>query len=224
MTPKAFVGNFQKELGAHRNPEKAASMAAYMKNLFPFLGLPQPELKRLSAPLLKEVKPFVNTKFLHDSVLLLWKFPEREYQYVAIDLLYNHTKQTEEKTLELIKTLITQKSWWDTVDSLATLVGKLVWQFPEWTQTLGSYSSHDNFWLRRTALLYQLNYKDKTDQKRLFHYCLNSASEEEFFIRKAIGWALREYAKSNPQAVRRFLAKHEDKLSSLTIREASKYL
>jgi 3-methyladenine DNA glycosylase AlkD len=165
MTPKAFVGNFQKELGAHRNPEKAASMAAYMKNLFPFLGLPQPELKRLSAPLLKEVKPFVNTKFLHDSVLLLWKFPEREYQYVAIDLLYNHTKQTEEKTLELIKTLITQKSWWDTVDSLATLVGKLVWQFPEWTQTLGSYSSHDNFWLRRTALLYQLNYKDKTDQK-----------------------------------------------------------
>lgn len=224
MKAKTFVAMIRQELELHRNPEKAVAMAAYMKNQFPFLGLPQPELKRLSAPLLKEVKPLVDTGFLNDSVLLLWKLPEREYQYVAIDLLYNHTKQAEDKTLELIQKLVTQKSWWDTVDSLATLVGKLAWHFPEWTGTLETYSTHDNFWLRRIALLYQLTYRDKTDHKRLFRYCLSNASEEEFFIRKAIGWALREYSKTNPEAVRTFLAKHENKLSALSVREASKYL
>lgn len=224
MTPKTFVQKVQVTLKAERNPEKAASMAAYMKDQFPFLGLPQPELKRLSIPMLNEIKPFVDAKFLHQSVLLLWKLTEREYHYVAITLLYNHTKQAEHSTLELIENLVVQKSWWDTVDSLATLVGKLAWQFPEWLETLEHYSAHENFWLRRIALLYQLTYRKKTDQKRLFRYCLINAEEKEFFIRKAIGWALREYSKTNPDAVRAFLAENKNRLSSLSVREASKYL
>lgn len=223
MTPKAFVDNLQTTLEHYRNPAKAAPMAAYMKNKFPFLGLPRTELDPLVNPLLKEIKPFVDTKFLHQSVLLLWKLPEREYQYVALSLLYNHTKQASVKTLELLEKLVTQKSWWDTVDSLATLVGKLVWQFPAWTQRIEVYSIHENFWLRRIALLYQLTYREKTEGERLFRYCLENAKEKEFFIRKAIGWALREYAKTNPEAVRAFLTKHGDRLSSLSVREASKH-
>lgn len=224
MTPRDFVNTLQKTLEVHRNPAKAAPMAAYMKDKFPFLGLPRTELDPLVKPLLKEVKPFVDTKFLHQSALLLWKSPEREYQYVAISLLYNHTKQASPQTLELVETLVTQKSWWDTVDSLASLVGKLAWQFPAWLETIETYSTHENFWLRRIALLYQLTYREKTDQERLFRYCVTNAEEKEFFIRKAIGWALREYAKTKPEAVRAFLEKHKDKLSRLSIREASKHL
>jgi 3-methyladenine DNA glycosylase AlkD len=224
MTPKDFVDNLQETLERHRNPAKAAPMAAYMKDKFPFLGLPRTDLQPLVKPLLKEVKPLVTTKFLHESVKLLWQLPEREYQYVALDLLYHHTAQTSAKTLAVIETCVTQKSWWDTVDSLASLVGKLTWQYPEWTQALEAYSTHDNFWLRRIALLYQLNYRDKTDWEKLSRYCLANAASEEFFIRKAIGWALRECAKTNPEAVREFLARHEGKFSALSVREANKHL
>jgi 3-methyladenine DNA glycosylase AlkD len=224
MTPQAFVDNLQRTLESQRNSTRAAPMAAYMKDKFPFLGLPRTDLDPLVKPLLKEIKPIVDTKFLHQSVRSLWKLPEREYQYVAISLLYKYTQQASPKTLELIEKLVTQKSWWDTVDSLATLVGKLVWQFSEWLETIEKYSVHENFWLRRIALLYQLSYRDKTDSKRLFRYCLINAEEKEFFIRKAIGWALREYAKTNPEAVCSFLEKYRDKLSTLSVREASKHL
>ena len=224
MNAKAFVDNIQETLEAHQNPAKAVPMAAYMKNKFPFLGLAQTDLNPLVKPLLKGAKPLVTTKFLHDSVRLLWKQPEREYQYVALDLLYTYQMQTSTKTLNVIVHCLTTKSWWDTVDSLASLVGRLCWHYPQWLETLESYSRHENFWLRRIALLYQLNYKDKTNQKLLFTYCLANAKEEEFFIRKAIGWALREYSKSNPKAVRDFLAKHKGQFSPLSQREATKYL
>ncbi len=224
VTAKEFVDDLQETLDHHRNPNKAAPMAAYMKDKFPFLGLPQTDLNPLIKPLFKEIKPLVTTQFLHQSVSLLWKLPEREYQYVARSLLYNHPAQTSTKTLAVIEKCITQKSWWDTVDSLASLVGKLAWQYPQWPKSIEICSRHENFWLRRIALLYQLSYREKTDSKRLFRYCLCNAEEKEFFIRKAMGWALREYAKSNPQAVQAFLTKHRGKLSSLTLREASKYL
>jgi 3-methyladenine DNA glycosylase AlkD len=178
----------------------------------------------LTRPLIKKVKPFLDEAFLKQSVLLLWKLPEREYQYLAINLLYTYSDQTSQETLLLIEKLVTTKSWWDSVDSFAGLVGKLVWRFPDWKNTLDDYSTHENFWLRRIALLYQLSYKDKTDSQRLFRYCRMNAAEEEFFIRKAIGWALREYSKTNPNAVSDFLNKHQGRLSALSIREASKYL
>jgi 3-methyladenine DNA glycosylase AlkD len=223
MTAQNFVDTLQKRLESNRNPTKAAPMAAYMKDNFPFLGLPRPELDPLVKPLLKEIKSFADAEFLHQSASLLWGLPEREYQYVAISLLYTYTKQASVETLELIEKLVTQKSWWDTVDSLATLVGKLAWPFPEWLGTIETYSTRENFWLRRIALLYQLTYRDKTDQERRFRYCLANAGEKEFFIRKAIGWALREYAKTNLKAVRVFLEQHKDKLSRLSVREASKH-
>ena len=108
MTAKEFITTLQKTLEAHRNPTKAIPMAAYMKNKFLFLGLPRTDLNLLVKPLLKDVKPFVTTKFLHDSVRLLWKLPEREYHYVALDLLYTYTAQTSTKTLDIIENLVTQ--------------------------------------------------------------------------------------------------------------------
>jgi 3-methyladenine DNA glycosylase AlkD len=224
VTPKEFVDNLQKTLDRHQNPTQAVPMAAYMKNKFPFLGLPRTDLNPLIKPLLKEIKPLVTTPFLHQSVSLLWKLPGREYQYVALGLLNMYTAQTSTKTLVLLEKCVAQKSWWDTVDSLASLVGKLVMQYPEWLESIEVYSRHENLWLRRIALLYQLNYRNKTDHQRLFGYCLYNAQEKDFFIRKAIGWALREYSKSNPKAVQAFLAKHESQFSPLTQREATKYL
>jgi 3-methyladenine DNA glycosylase AlkD len=224
MTPKAFVGNIQKTLESHRNPEKAVPMAAYMKHHFLFLGLPRTDLDPLTKPLLKEVKPFADETFLHQSSLLLWQLPEREYQYVAINFLYTYSDQASEETLLLIEQLVIHKSWWDTVDSLASLVGKLAWTFPPWKKKLDGYSTHENFWLRRIALLYQLNHREKTDSKRLFRYCRVNAKGKEFFIRKAIGWALREYSKTDPDTVRAFLFENKDRLSALSVREASKYL
>jgi 3-methyladenine DNA glycosylase AlkD len=224
MKPKQFVQKIQQALEPHRNPTKAAPMAAYMKNLFPFLGLPRTILVPLEKPLLQEIKPFVNSDFLHQSVLLLWELPEREYQYVAMDLLNQYAKHASYETLEVIEKLATQKSWWDSIDPLSSIVGKMLPQFPEWQDKLDVYSTHENFWLRRVAILYQRAYKDKTDAGQLFHYCQINASKKEFFIRKAIGWALREYSKSNPEAVRKFIGDHKKELSPLSIREGSKYL
>jgi 3-methyladenine DNA glycosylase AlkD len=117
-----------------------------------------------------------------------------------------------------------EKSWWDSIDALTgQVVGPLVLRFPELKKEMDRCSRHPNFWLRRSAILHQLAYKDQTDPERLFGYCLNNAANPEFFIRKAIGWALRQYAHTDPQAVYNFVDNHRDRLSPLSIREALKH-
>jgi 3-methyladenine DNA glycosylase AlkD len=123
------------------------------------------------------------------------------------------------------RTLLTTKSWWDTVDPLATrFVGDLAAAHPRLRVDLDAWSTDDNLWLVRTALLYQLHYGPRTDTDRLFGYCSRQAGHPDFFVRKAIGWALRQYARTDPGAVRQFIAQHRDRLSPLSVREAGKHL
>ena len=127
--------------------------------------------------------------------------------------------------LETVRSLIVTRSWWDTVDTLAAnVVGPLVSNHPALRATMDAWSTDDNLWLVRTAILHQLRYRSATDPDRLFRYCDAQAGHGDFFIRKAIGWALREYARTDPDAVRTFVATHRDRLSGLSVREASKHL
>jgi 3-methyladenine DNA glycosylase AlkD len=215
--------HIQKTLESHRNQARAIPMRAYMRNQFPFLGIPSPERN----PLLKAV--FLETGVLkkpidENLVLELWHLPEREYQYVACDYLEGQRKKLEVHHLGLLEKLILEKSWWDTVDSLVRNLGAISLKFPESIPTLERWAQSENFWLRRAAILHQLGLKAKTDEPRLFKFILENASDSEFFIRKAIGWALREHSYTNPEAVKSFVLEHQKELSSLSKREALKGL
>lgn len=210
-------------LEAQRDPAQAIRMAAYMRNQFAFLGIPSPARRAVMREVLAGVvQPTGNE--LTAFALALWARPEREYQYCACDLLARHAKRLDAGAIVLLETLITTKSWWDTVDALASNVaGPLVTSHPELVAVMDVWSASDNTWLARTAILHQLGYKARTDPERLFRYCTLRAHESEFFIRKAIGWALRQYSKTDADAVRSYVAAHPQ-LSELSKREALLWL
>jgi 3-methyladenine DNA glycosylase AlkD len=156
----------------------------------------------------------------------LWMQEKRECQYAATDLLLMYKGLWTQETIDLFKMCITQRSWWDTVDDIATnCVGALCLRFPDLIhRVLDLWIKDTNMWLRRSALLFQLKYKQNTGAQRLFKYCAETMHEKEFFIRKAIGWVLREYSKTCPEAVAQFVSDHSSELSSLSKREACKYI
>lgn len=211
------------ELERNRNHENAYQMEKYMKNRFPFLGIKTPERRNISNRFFKQTgitkEPF-NVKF----VQALWEQKEREYQNIALDYIETMLPKLGKEHLELLEKLITTKSWWDTVDMLAQKpVGKIAMESPEVIpQRITQWAHHENMWLRRTAILFQLKYKDKTNEELLYTYIKMNASSTEFFIQKAIGWALREYSKTNPVSVKLFI--QENDLAKLSIREGSKYI
>lgn len=219
MTPKQFIAGVKAALEPLADCAKAEPMAAYMKNRFAFLGIKTPDRRAATRALLRD-----QSEAIIECAEALWALPEREYQYVACDLLDRHAKSLPASALSPVLKLVTGKSWWDTVDALAKVVGTLAQNDPKHIPRIENLATHDNMWLRRIAILYQLGYGAKTDTDRLYRICLLNADDPEFFIRKAIGWALREYAHHDPDAVRRFLKQHGSKLSTLTNREASKHL
>jgi 3-methyladenine DNA glycosylase AlkD len=195
-------------------------MAAYMRDQFPFLGIPSPQLRQImrEAPLPKPTEAQ-----LREVVLELWELPEREFQYAACVHLRRHVKVCGPGFVDVTRHLIVTKPWWDTVDTLAShTVGPLVTANPELVATMDAWIDDENMWLARTALLHQLGYKGATDAPRLFRYCEKQFDHRDFFIRKAIGWALREYAWTDPEAVRAFVHSNEGALSGLSRREALK--
>jgi 3-methyladenine DNA glycosylase AlkD len=207
---------------AARNDERAAAMRAYMRDQFPFLGIPNTQRRSLSREVLTGL-PRPGEADLREVALACWKLPEREYQYFACDWLRRHARVCTPDFLATARTLITDRSWWDTVDALAAhLVGPIVANHPATASTMDEWVGEGDIWLARTAILHQLTYKEATDTERLFRYCLARADHRDFFIRKAIGWALRQYAWTDPGAVRRFVAAHTDRLSPLSVREALK--
>ncbi len=208
----------------HRDADRAAAMSAYMRNLFPFLGIPTPERRALVREALAAV-PHPSETELAELTAALWRLPEREYQYAACDLAIRHVRACGPGFLPSVAALIATKSWWDTVDALASrVVGPLAAATPDLRATLDAWVDGENFWLARAALLHQLTFKQRTDPDCLFDYCLRRAGDREFFVRKAIGWALREYSKTDPAAVRSFVTVHESRLSSLSRHEALLWL
>lgn len=202
-----------------------APMAAYMRDRFVFLGVKTPARRRVTKPLVSSLLAGADGDQLVQFALACWDQPEREFQYVGADALARHHRLLQPCHLDDLAGFITWKPWWDTVDALTTgAVEPLVAAHPELVDVMDTWIDETDMWLARTAILHQLNEKERTDTDRLFRYCRRRAGDSEFFIRKAIGWALRQYARTDPDTVREFVETHRTELSALTIREATKHL
>jgi 3-methyladenine DNA glycosylase AlkD len=209
---------------AAADPERSVSMRAYMKDVAPFLGITTPARRALSGSVL-EGTPRPTEDDCTALALRCWAFPEREYHYFAIDYLRRHVRRLSSGFLPVTRHLVTASPWWDTVDALAShVVGGLVAADPGLKTDMDAWIEDDHLWIARTALLHQLRYKGETDTRRLFAYCVRQSGHPDFFIRKAIGWCLREYAKTDAEAVRDFVARERSRLSPLSVREALKNL
>ena len=209
-------------LRAHANPETAVGMAAYQRNQFSFLGIKTPVRRELTKPIIKAAKQSGVIDW--DLVETAWEQDACEYQYVALDMLKAQMDLLVPDDLARFQSLAMRKSWWDTVDNMAHEVGHIVVTYPETKATMLVWSQHDDFWVRRLAILHQLFLKDQTDTSLMTAILTVNFGSSEFFINKAIGWALRQYSKTNPDWVRDFIALHEDEMSSLSVREGSKYV
>jgi 3-methyladenine DNA glycosylase AlkD len=205
------------------DPDKAPGMQAYMKTDMPFYGVQMPGRK----PILKRLKadyPPADRAEYEDLVLALWDLPHREEKYLAIGVAAAHRAFRTPESLTLFRRLIVEGSWWDLVDAVATdLISGLVLSHPvETWPHIDLWVDDPDMWLRRSALICQVGAKGQTDRERLFDFCLRRADEKEFFIRKAIGWALRDYAWTEPEVVARFALDNREALSGLSFREATK--
>ncbi|MFD7263106.1 DNA alkylation repair protein [Streptomyces sp. NPDC059874] len=206
------------------DPVRAEAMAAYMKDVAPFLGIPTPLRRELSGTVTKDT-PRPSESDCAALALRCWRLPEREYQYFAVDYLRRHVARCSSDFLPVVRHLLVTVPWWDTVDLLAAhTVGPLVAADPALAAVMDEWIEDEDLWLARTALLHQLRYKGATDADRLFGYCRLRSGHPDFFLRKAIGWALREYAKTDPEAVRAFVEAERGSLSPLSVREALKNL
>lgn len=226
MTPKQFVLAVQHALTPLADASTAVQMKAYLLNQFDFLGLPAP-VRRQAVRSIGKVQ-WQSANDLLTAAELLWQKPEREYRYTAVDLLRQHSAMLNVSDLPTLQALLLRDSWWETVDGLSAVIAEVmhaaVQQNPNAAIVMDVWLKHPSHWVRRSAMLHQLSWRLDTDTTRLFGYAQQLADEKEFFIRKAIGWALRDYARWNPQAVTEFLMEHRDTLSGLTVREAAKHL
>ncbi|PKV51769.1 DNA-7-methylguanine glycosylase [Aquimarina sp. MAR_2010_214] len=218
-----FTTSLMAILESNANAEEAVRMEAYMKNRFSYYGIKAPIRKALFKNVVREYIP----KLSHNHVIrianTLYKKPKRELHYCAMELVDQFLKKKYNiADIDFIEQLITTNSWWDSVDFIAKhILGKYLLQFPDQVPLIiEKFSDSDNMWLNRSALLFQLGYKDKTDFQLLCKLCEQHKSSNEFFIKKAVGWALREYSKVNPEAVVQFVS--ETKLKHLSEKEALK--
>ncbi|MEM7167725.1 MAG: DNA alkylation repair protein [Planctomycetota bacterium] len=212
-------------LAALADAEKAPVMAAYMKTDQPFYGVQKPDRMPVFREMLKQFKATTAAQY-KKRVLALWRLPHREEQYAAIHYAMKHKPFITSQMLPLYERLLREGQWWDLVDPVAVdLVGAaLLGDKKEVQPIIDQWLDDDDMWIRRTALICQLKHKEKTDQRRLFRYCTKRADETEFFIRKAIGWALRQYSYAAPDAVAEYLTKKQKQLSGLSYREGAKQL
>lgn len=230
--------NIIEEFRQHKNEENAEKQAAYLRHQFEFIGLKTPERRLLAKDFLKEKK--ADKQIDWELVFEFWNLPEREFQYLALDYLHQMKKWLIFDDMEKIKKLTVSKSWWDTVDALDELVGQLLLTgrkqatendstaYEQVKTLVKEWAQAENFWIRRIAIDCQLSFKNQTDLELLSYNIeknlLGSSFADEFFIMKAIGWALRDLAKTNSAWVIKFIEEHENKMAKLSIREASKHL
>jgi 3-methyladenine DNA glycosylase AlkD len=213
-----YVNAVKDALTPLRDDTRAIAMASYMKNHFRFLGV-QTRTRRMAIRAIPKPEPAT----VHAIARALWRRKEREYHYVAVDLLKSMAKKLDvTATLGLLEELALKNSWWDCVDGLAGVGSAVLLQNLDARKVVWEWSSHKSFWVNRLAILHQNGWGEKTDHKVLFRLCLAHAHNDEFFVRKAIGWALRDYAWVNPIAVKRFVEANREKLSPLSSREALK--
>lgn len=213
---------FINSIKTYENLNKSEKMSAYMRGKFKFLGINAPLRYALEKEYFKELK--TSRKIDWNFVEILWKEEEREFQYIATDYLNNMKNYLKYEDLDKLYKLIKSKSWWDSVDNFPRLISKIVDLDKNTNKEMEKWSKDDNLWIRRVSIIYQLHRKDKTNEEFLKRNILNNLNGNEFFINKAIGWALRDYSKYNSAFVREFIDENRENLSTLSIKEASKYL
>jgi len=206
-----------------RNEENAFFMKKYMKGQYEYFGIKSPERREIMRDFLQNYG-LPDVQETNKITKEFWQLPQREYQYVIMDILGRMAKKAEKERIDLYEYLVVNKSWWDTVDYIASnLVGVHLQKYPELIKpyTL-KWMDFGNMWLQRTSLLFQLKYKKTTDLNLLTDYILRLQGSKEFFINKAIGWILREYSKTDALWVVDFVKKNQ--LAPLSHREALKWL
>ena len=210
------------DLEKNRNELLAVSMERYMQDKFSFLGVRGATRTEIYKKYFPEAR---KSKVIDwDFVESCWNKEEREFQYAVVYYLKTMQKFLKREDISKLKYLIVTKSWWDTVDLLAKVIGSLVIRIEGYDKIMLEWSKDSNIWLRRVAILYQLSLKDKVDKQVLDEILVNNLGDSEFFINKAVGWALRDYSKYNPEWVREFIKKNKENMANLSIREASKYI
>jgi 3-methyladenine DNA glycosylase AlkD len=200
-------------------------MQAYMKTDMPFYGVQKPERVKILREIKSRFAPGSHAEYL-DAAGALWELPHREEKYLAQGVAVAFPAHIVPSSLPLYKRFIAEGAWWDFVDETAThMIRELVLGYPrEIWPVVDGWVGDEDMWLRRTAILCQVGAKTRTDSDRLFNFCVARSHESEFFIRKAIGWALRDYAHTDPVSVARFVTDHRGELSPLSVREASKHI
>ena len=210
------------EMIQHKNEEQAQRMSKYMLNKFEYIGIKTPERRKIFKNFFSEYKN--EEKIDWEFVNKCWENKYREFQYVAADYLKNMKDKLTIDDIPKLKQLVLEKSWWDTIDNLDMTIGALALKDSNVNKILLEWSLDENIWLRRIAIDHQLLRKEKTNTELLEKVLENNLGQAEFFINKSIGWALRDYSKTNPEWVKNFIEENKEKMAKLSIKEASKYL
>lgn len=220
---KEFVATLKPQLTALRNRTAAIGAQSYMKDIAPFLGVKTPERRSLVKKIAREFEPPTSDE-LAQTARALWKLDEREFHYAAFDLIQIHIDLANRKFLEEhVEYLITHKSWWDTVDGLGSAAVSPLTDKYGCEKLIEKWNKSENIWLVRSAIQHQRGRRFEADNKLILRYCHEHADSKEFFIVKAIGWALRDMSKVSPRDVRKFLREHPD-LGRVAVREAERGL
>jgi 3-methyladenine DNA glycosylase AlkD len=220
-----LVQQLELEFEKNRNEFEAEGMSRYMKNRFTYFGIKKPKRAVIQKQWFSIIPEDFTREHKRELVLELWQKEQREFHYVAMDFMAKwKDKELVSEDSEFIEFLLTNHSWWDSVDALASnYLGRYLRVFPKQRETLiKSWRKSENRWLRRSCLIFQLRYKSQTNFELLKSLILEFKHEKEFFIQKAIGWSLREYAKTNPVSVRNFV--EESGIQGLAKREALKHI
>ena len=223
-----LLARLRRALAAIADPARAAGMQAYLKSEMPCHGVRLPDVRAVTKELFADLR-FETAEAWRDRVLALWRGARfREERFAAIELAMLKSArehQTFRDALPLYETLIVEGAWWDLVDDLAANgVGRLLMNEPKpMKKAMRAWAKDENMWKRRTAIISQLTFKKNTDLDLLYACIAPSIGSREFFLRKAIGWALRQYARTDPREVARYVREHDAELSGLSKREALKH-
>lgn len=218
-----YFADLKRSFELNANPVIASGAKAYMRNKSEFYGIPSPLRKQLLKSFIAKAG-YPPIEQIEESVHFAWDQPQREWQYIAMEIAEKTLKKADGSFINLAEWMIINKSWWDTVDFIApNIAGILFKRYPEIkTQCIESWMQSGNLWLQRSCLIHQLKYNTTTDKVLLFNLCERLANHPDFFIRKAIGWSLRQYSKAFPELVIDFVNTHE--LSNLSRKEALKVI
>lgn len=223
MEATAYFQPLIHEFEANANPQEAISMEKYMRHQFSFYGIKKP-LREVLVKAHIQKYGWPDPDHWESLIHHYWNWPRREVAYTLQGMISGMKPKLHKAHLPILEYMILNLSWWDTVDYIAgDLVGTCFRKFPEeideWTE---KWMESGNMWLQRSCILYQLKYKEKTDTDRLMRFILSCSDSREFFLQKAIGWALRQYSKTNPEWVQNFISTHE--IKPLSVREGLKWI